>query len=419
MQPYAADGDLAKVSGSTRVQNPDRQRLKCAANGFLAEVSSYNTAFACPAPMMNTHHRLPDTRPYPTDPVKNELLLHAGHLAAGRNKAQMQLARESLHASLATMLHQGHYLGLSVALALAPDAATYHALWQSLGEVLDAQHEDEIQWLALPVVVVAGCQQAGRLPGQVPDAAALAVLTDTDWGGVLHQAHWLPQLLDAATLADIKADAWFAAKQNRSAAEALASRLAAAPAGTDIEAGQSVRVLYALAYGPPALKTALNRPLGDAALPLMQMWQQHLATAGITLFANPLPPLPPLAAIAQGGALRLRMAGDVFATNAIRAIRLQSPRVGVVIAAQAGGRLLIGFNATDSAFELTPQVFAWPLSPMADLDSVVQNWLELLAECQVEHIRLLHEALPEQAELPTYAEAQTRPGHNPLFAEHH
>ena len=42
-----------------------------------------------------------------------------------------------------------------------------------------------------------------------------------------------------------------------------------------------------------------------------------------------------------------------------------------------------------------------------------------MVECQVEHIRLLHDALPERTELPTYAQALNLPGHNPLFAEHH
>ena len=94
---------------------------------------------------MTTHHRLPDTRPYPTDPVKNELLLHAGHIAANSSKAQTQLARESLHHAIATMLQQNHYLGLSVALSMAADAPTYSALWQSLAEVLNARGDAEIQ----------------------------------------------------------------------------------------------------------------------------------------------------------------------------------------------------------------------------------------------------------------------------------
>lgn len=39
---------------------------------------------------------LPDTRPYPTDPVKNELLMYAGQIAEGKGGVQAKLAAESL-----------------------------------------------------------------------------------------------------------------------------------------------------------------------------------------------------------------------------------------------------------------------------------------------------------------------------------
>lgn len=367
--------------------------------------------------MSRTHHRLPDTRAYPDQAVKNELLLHAGHLLANDSKAQTQLARASLHHAIATMLQQRHYLGLSVALAMAPDAPTYTALWQSLSEVLDARSEHEIQWLALPVVLVCGCDHATQLPGGVPGADIHNVLAKTPWGQDLAGVHWLPELVSGADLSHIKVDAWFAAKQDAAAATTLAQSMPAA--ALNLPAGPSVQLFYALGFGGQGVQAALNQRLDAAALPLMHVWQRHFSGDGRTLFANPLAPASPLRVLREGSALRLRMAADVFATNAIRAIRLQSPHVGVVIGAQAGGRLLFGFNAIDSAFETAAQVFTWPLSPMDDIDTVVQNFIDLVIECRVENIRLLHEAIAGQAELPNYAQAQTRPGHNPLFVGSH
>lgn len=366
---------------------------------------------------MPAHHRLPDTRAYPATPVKGELLANATQMAYGRDAAHQAPAARWVREHIRAMLARQHYTGLSVALSMAPDRAVYRALWESLEAVLGAEETGQCQWLALPVVVVAGCNQDVTLPSVVPVADIGRVLAQHPLGGLLATLTWLPQLLNAAEFGAIKADAWFAAKHNPQAAAALGARIATAP--LHIPAGQSVHVFYALAYGPPALQAALGQPLDEAALPLMQVWQDHLAVPGATLFANPLPPLAPLAAMHEGSAMRLRMAADVFTANALRAIRLQSPRAGVVIAAQEGGRLLFGFNATDSAFETVAQIFAWPLSPLDDVDEVVQNFIDLLAECQVEHIRLLHEALPEQAELPGYAQALNRPGHNPLFAESH
>jgi len=109
------------------------------------------------------------------------------------------------------------------------------------------------------------------------------------------------------------------------------------------------------------------------------------------------------------------LALDVFSANVIRSVRLQSPRVGVVMAAQEGGKLLFGFNAAESAYSLMSQVFSWPLSPRDDIRIIQQDFLDLMVDCQVENIRLLHDILPENAALPDYADALDLPGHNPLF----
>lgn len=364
---------------------------------------------------MNARTILPDTRPYPTDPVKNELLLYAGQIARNAAGAQRKLAEESLRGSIYAMLQQNHYLGLSVAMSMAPDADSYRALLDGLEDSLQAKTDDEVQWFALPVVLVAGCNQPLTLPLDAPSVELAACLANYPSLRPLVQATWLPKLVRSEDLAAVNAGEWFAAKQNAEAAAAFAATLPQADLA--VPDGQSVHVVFALGYGDKSIQTALNQNLRDAALPLMQAWQQSIGTPGLTLFTNPLAPATPLTAITEGSHMRLRMALDVFAANAIRAIRLQSPRVGVVMAAQQGGRLLFGFNATDSQFELQPQIFTWPLSPVARIETIQQDFLDLMAECQVENIRLLHETQPEQAELPGYARALNLPGHNPLFAE--
>ncbi|OSI18579.1 conjugal transfer protein [Neisseria dentiae] len=358
---------------------------------------------------------LPDTRPYPTDPVKNSLLTYASQIVHSTSAAQRKLSTESLQAEIYMMLQQNHYLGLSVAMSMAPDADSYRALLNGLDDTLQAKTDDEIQWFALPVVLVAGCNQPQTLPLDAPALELCACLADYPHLRGLVQATWLPKLVRSADLAAVNAGQWFAAKQNEAAAQALAAKLP--QADLDIPQGQSVHVVFALGYSNKNIQTALTPNLREAALPLMQVWQTALTRPGLTLFTNPLAPATPLAALTDGSHMRLRMAMDVFAANALRAVRLQSPRAGVVMAAQQGGKILFGFNATDSAFELADQVFAWPLSPADRVATIQQNFLDLMAECQVENIRLLHDALPEEAELPTYAQALKLPGHNPLFAE--
>lgn len=356
---------------------------------------------------------LPDTRPYPTDAVKNELLLHAAAVAANASKAQVTLAAESLEAAIYQMLQQNHFLGLSVALSMAPDAAAYRVLWRAMDSVLKPKTETETAWVAVPLVIVAGSREEAVLRSEIDVAGWRAQLAAFPQTQALAELEWLPQVAAAEQMAAVNIAQWFAGKQNRPAAAQLAASFT--PPELQVPAGQSVHIVYVLGYG--ALRE--YPALGDAALPMMQYWQQHFASPELTLFTNPLNPATPLSAISEGSHMRQRMALDVFAANAIRAIRLQSPRVGVVAAAEAGGRIAFGFNAAESAYGLVPQVFQWQLSPTDYVDTVVQNFLDLMAECRVEHIRLLHDTLPEGAALPDYGQALTLPGYNPLFTQAH
>lgn len=358
---------------------------------------------------------LPDTRPYPAEPIKNELLLYAGQIAENKSGAQSKLAEESLQASIYGMLRQNHYLNLSVAMSMAPNAASYRALMQSLDNVLQAKTDDEVQWFALPVILVAGCNQDLTLQPEAPTIELAACLANYPHTRALAHATWLPYLVSAANLSSVNAGQWFGAKQNSQTAAEFAARFSGEP--WQIPSGQSVHAAFALGYGDRSIQNALGTNLREAALPLMQVWQTNLAAPRLTLFTNPLTPSSALTALAEASHMRLRMALDVFAANAIRAIRLQSPRVGVVMASQSGGRLLFGFGATDQHTGLQSQVFTWPLSPGEHIETVQQDFLDLMAECRVEHIRLLHDPLTDNSDMPDYAQALKLPGHNPFFAE--
>lgn len=359
-------------------------------------------------------HTLPDTRPFPAEPVKNNLLVQAGHLSHSQSAAQRKLALETLAVEITRMLQQNFYLELSVAMSMAADAPTYRELLSALDGVLQAKSAEEIQWFALPVILVAGCGQAQQRPSEIPLAALRQCLSEHPHLSALADAQWLPHFVNAGTLSGINAGQWFAAKQNAEAARNLSDNLAVQQ--LTFSENQSVQVVFAVGYGNIGIQTALGRPLQNAGLPLMQVFQEHLGDAQLTLFANPLSPDTPLNALTSGSHTRQRMAMDVFSANAIRAIRLQSHRVGAVIAAQAGGRILFGFNAADSAFETEPQIFTWQLSSGDDIQLIQQNFCDLMAECRVDNLYLLHQALSETDSLPDYARAVKLDGHNPLFA---
>ncbi|XXQ68712.1 conjugal transfer protein [Neisseriaceae bacterium B1] len=361
---------------------------------------------------MTTQKTLPDTRPYPTDPVKNDLLLYAKQIAHSSGATQ-KLAQENLLAQVNQQFTQRHTLGLSVAMSMAPDVESYCVLMDSTASALDAKTDDEIQWFALPVILVSGSKQAHTLTSETPINAINQVLGNYPHLRILTQATWLPNLIRADDFSHIKPESWYAAKRDSQAAAEFAAKL---PQHTlTLPKDQSVHVLYAVGYGERSIQAALGQNLREAALPLMQAWQTHLVQTGLTLFTNPLNPNNPIQALADARFMRLRMALDVFAANAIRAVRLQSPRVGVVMAAQQGGKLLFGFDAAESVYSLQNQIFTWELSPRDNIASIQQNFLDLMTDCQVENLYLLHDALPENAALPNYADAHKLAGHNPLF----
>ena len=155
---------------------------------------------------MTNRSTLPDTRPYPATPVKGDLLLYAGQIAHAKTGAERKIAQETLCTKIAEMFAQRHPLWLSVAMSMSPDPETYIALMDGIDEVLRAKTDDEVQWFALPVVVVAGTKQPAPLPESCPAAELCAVLENHPALRPLSHAQWLPQLLRADDFAHITDD---------------------------------------------------------------------------------------------------------------------------------------------------------------------------------------------------------------------
>ena len=165
---------------------------------------------------------LHDTRPYPQTPVKNHLLINASLLAHGTTAATRKIAVGQLQTEIRSQLHQNYYVNLSVAMTMAPDAETYNALMQSINQVLSAENDDEAQWFALPVVIVAGCKQERTLPLTLPTEALTACLSNYPHLRALTQnTQWLPFLAHSDDLSGITPEQWWKAKQNSESAAAF------------------------------------------------------------------------------------------------------------------------------------------------------------------------------------------------------
>ena len=164
---------------------------------------------------------LPDTRPYPQSPIKNYLLLNAYQLAHNSSSASRKLSAGQLQTEIRTMLSQNHYINLSLAMTMAPDVGTYTSLIQSVGEVLKAENDNEAQWFALPVVLVAGCKKEQTLPLMLPTEALLPACktTPTCAPSRKHAMAALPHPIDR--FEQRSPGEWFQAKQNDEAAGAF------------------------------------------------------------------------------------------------------------------------------------------------------------------------------------------------------
>lgn len=358
--------------------------------------------------------KIPDPRPYPeTAAAKNDLLRYAAQMLQADSGAQKKLAQSQLSAEVRQMLAQRHYLGFSVALSLAPSPTHYRILWEALNAALTAA-ENETAWIVFPVVAVIGAEKDAEIPLQIPGDALNKLLFQHKIFQENAQVRWLPFLLTADHFARIKPDQWFAAKNDAAFAGSENFRQ---PETCPVAAGQEVAVFYAAAYGPqPLLHANAAQHFAAAALPLMQVWQESLGGGQLTVFANPLAPAVPSAAHMAGHLMRRRMACDVFTANAVRGIRLNGGRVAVVIAAQEGSLLHFAFQADDDSLNLPVKTYSFALTPDEEIPLVVQQFLDLLAECRVDKVRILCEMLRAGEKIPAYRETAARDSFNPFFA---
>ncbi|HHK0547939.1 TPA: conjugal transfer protein, partial [Neisseria gonorrhoeae] len=161
---------------------------------------------------MNQTFTLPDTRPYPQNPIKNHLLLNAYQLAHNSSQASRKLSSGQLQTEIRGMLEQNHYINLSLALTMSPDAGTYAALLSSVNAVLDCEKEGEVQWFALPVVLVSGCKKERAIEMKLPTEALFACLQNYPHLRALTQeTQWLPYLVHSSDLSAVAPDEWWRA----------------------------------------------------------------------------------------------------------------------------------------------------------------------------------------------------------------
>lgn len=337
---------------------------------------------------------LPDPRQKPQALESNRLIHTAESVLRAASADDAALWREDLCAQIGALAERADMLMLSVALAMAPSQAVYRTLWQALCEVTSRAPGRHVLVFALPVVLVAGAAGKAALPAALADEAGLnALLREHGVFTPGAEAFVSGALVHPDDLSALSAPVLY--KTAREAATALSALPGLAGRGIEIDRdGVFLRYLVGAAVqeeGRPA-PVRLGGEVGSWGLPMMKFLGGQLKAEGVTLFPIARPPLPVLPAMVEGGKVRQSVALQVFASSQIRRLRDAQARPVAVLAAHEGGeiRLTIASEGGEGAHE----GFVWSLSPLDAVAEVERMACELLAECQVDDVRVVPAVQP-------------------------
>jgi len=325
-------------------------------------------------------------------------LAEASHAAATGQEAS---ARDrELGAELESLLQPGSGESLAQLFASAPTGAIYRHLWRLLAERERAGAPDPsllVRLFALPVIIVAGCEETSSAPTAltaiVADAGAHAALL-REHGAlagnetlVLGNALVAAEALDLSQLPDLLA--W------RALPEAMSPPRALAPApihvATGVE-GVHLRFLVGVALAAPGADLFRDATVGKWGMPLAQALSRSLAAPGISVLALPRPPQPLVTAVQQGRLAHREVGAQVFASNAIRKLRAATGEPTAVISVHrldvpaGGGEVRLSLSSPFDPRQA--EGFRCPLLPGDRVDDVVHMLTTLLAECRIADVRL-------------------------------
>lgn len=345
-----------------------------------------------------------DPRQYPQTTHGNELLRHTFMQLHAKTPEDEQIHHKALKEAIENQLQENQILPISVALSMVTSQKTYQTIWQSLDHVLQTQSAGH--FIVIPTILIVGTEQNASLPEQLPKEILNQVLDYKN-----QEITWCDTWVDAETLSTTKANQWRSACQDVQSADQTLKMLQSEH--ISFSKGQDVRLIFAVGFQHGQL-TEQKTLSPETPFLLMQALTKHFSQTGLTLFINPLKPQSILNGLVEGGAMQLTMALDVFASTAIRTIRLQQETVGVVIASQEPGKLMFSFSSIEQNVRLPVQGFTWELSPLDDIDTIIGNFLSLLSDCQIEQVLLCKNVMSENEHYLSYKQAALMEAINPL-----
>ena len=316
----------------------------------------------------------------------------AEHSLGAATSQHADACDREIAARLAAMLAPGQGARLDALLKGAPSASTYRHLWRALAKVERASPSLRRPF-ALPVVVVAAAESGAAagttLPGVIGDIEVLA-----------------SSMREHAALAG---NTSFALANTLASADALSlpnlGDLLAPHRGNDAVqppppaamrvhgAVESVHLRFIIGTAVAAPGADLFRETAPGAwgMPFAQALSRMLGASGVAVLALPRVPLPIVEAARQGALAQREVGAQVFASNAIRAIRARVGEPSAVISVHRSDSgpqdAEVRLSLSSPLDPRSAEGFRCALSPLDRVDDVVAMLETLLADCRVTDVR--------------------------------
>jgi hypothetical protein len=351
---------------------------------------------------------LPDPRPPRPFPADHPLAAAFGVLAEVPWGGERARGQAMLLAALRGLLARGDDATIRSALAHAPAGAASRALVEALdGAINGVGDEPGASLLArvflLPVLFVTGGKAPARVPGVVPDTAAVTELLKQAGALGAVATFGLSDALGSPEAAGaVSPSVLYGLVRDLDAA--TASKLLAPAELAIVTADEQVHLRYlagaslTAAHMPAFLERAGQ--VGRWGMALSQALARQLGQDGLSLLPLPRSPRPWFTALEEGRFARAELAFNLFATGAIRRIRAQTGDPEAEITARDDGTIRVDLVSPLDA--MLRHAHAWRLAPGDDLARIESSIRELLRDCRVEKVTV-------QAELRA-AEPLAAPG---------
>lgn len=343
---------------------------------------------------------LPDPRHYGRGAAPDDLVALAVSAAATDALARPALLVQ-LRQMIEARLQDGADVVLDAALRSMPDASSYRLLHEAIARTIDTPevHGGGViaRPFALPVVIVAAGTRPARIPGELADAAALqALFARCNALGPTRNFGISNALCDLEALEGLSPLAIYRSVRDLTAGE-IGSALP--PAAVDVKMGQEqthlrfvVGVGVTAADAPGFAETAAN--IGTWGRDCSQLLAEQLRTPGVQVLVLPRPPKDLLSAPHAGRCAQLEAALNLFASNAVRKLRMAVGDPVAIVSAHDNAQIRVTLGSP-FAQDLV-EGFPWPMHPLDDLASIERTLRELFADMRVSDVRTVPSVLPAE-----------------------